>query len=230
MGLRRLATTCAVALVALAVSADSIPAADPPPFKATSHRRFDDVEHWTKVFDDPSRDQWQRPQAVVEALALRPGMTVADLGAGTGYFSRHLAAAVGPNGTVLAIETEPNLVVHLRERAEKESTANVVPVLASRDNPRLPWGVVQVLLIVDTFHHIDDRRAYFERLTPVLAREARIAVIDWKKTELPVGPDIDHKLARAQVVDEMKAAGFHLVDEPRALPYQYFLIFSSREP
>jgi len=104
------------------------------------------------VFDDPSRDAWQKPAEVVAALGLHPGMTVADLGAGTGYFSRHLSAAVGPEGTVLAADTEPNMVAHLRERAGSERTANVVPVLASADNPRLPAHATDLVLIVDTFH------------------------------------------------------------------------------
>ena len=92
------------------------------PHDATSHRSFADVESWTRVFDDPARDEWQKPKALVEALGLRAGACVADLGAGTGYMSRHLAAAVGPDGTVLAADTEPNLVQHLRARAEKEQT------------------------------------------------------------------------------------------------------------
>ena len=203
---------------------------DPGLFDATSHRRFDNVKHWTKVFDDPTRDAWQRPGSVIETLSLRPGMVVADVGAGTGYFSSHLSKAVGSAGTVYAVETEPNLVEHLRERAESEATANVVPVLASFDNPRLPRASLDLILFVDTFHHVDDRRAYFTRLASRLREGGRVAIIDWKKEELPVGPELDHKLARSQVIEEMKMAGYALADESRSLPNQYFLIFSSREP
>ena len=98
---------------------------------ATSHRRFDDVERWSAIFEDPARETWQKPAEVVKALGLRPGMVVADIGAGTGYFVGYLSSAVGRDGTVLAIEVEPTLVEHLRTRAEKEETANVTPVLAS---------------------------------------------------------------------------------------------------
>src|SRR2546428_13457597 len=104
---------------------------------ATSHPSFADVEHWSAAFDDPSRDAWQKPAEVVAALGLRPGMTVADLGAGTGYFSRHLSAAVGPEGTVLAADTEPNMVARPRERAEVDRTVNSVPILTSAGNPQL---------------------------------------------------------------------------------------------
>jgi ubiquinone/menaquinone biosynthesis C-methylase UbiE len=200
------------------------------PHDATSHRSFADVEAWSRVFDDPARDEWQKPAALVGALALAPGATVADLGAGTGYLSRHLAAAVGPDGTVLAVDTEPNLVRHLRDRAERERTPTVVPILASADNPRLPAGAVDVILVLDTYHHVDDRVAYARRLRRFLRPGGRVAVVDWHKRPLPVGPPMDHKLAREHVVEEMGLAGYALAAEPEVLPYQYFLVFRPREP
>jgi ubiquinone/menaquinone biosynthesis C-methylase UbiE len=198
------------------------------PHDATSRHPFDDVDHWTSVFDDPKRDEWQRPDDLVRALAIEPGTTVADLGAGTGYLSRRLSAAVGESGTVLAVDPEPNLVAHLRSRAEREKTANVVPVLASTDNPRLPAAAIDLVLVLDTYHHLDDRPTYFRKLKGALRPEGRVAVIDWQKRPLPVGPEPSHKLAREQVVEEMELAGFTLASEPDVLPYQYFLIFRPR--
>jgi len=195
---------------------------------ATSHRSFADVEQWVAVFDDPARDAYQKPREVVRALRIRPGMRVADVGAGTGYFSRYLSAAVGAAGTVLAVDTEPELVRYLRGRAEKEKTDNVVPILASPDNPRLPRGAVDLVLLVDTFHHIDHRVAYFGSLRRTLAPGGRVAVVDWQKRETPVGPELEHRLAREQVVEEMRAAGYALADEPDVLPYQYCLVFRPR--
>ena len=193
---------------------------------ATARHSFEDVDRWVPVFDDPARDAWQKPADAVAALQLRPGMRVADLGAGTGYFSRYLAAAVGDSGTVFAVDTEPGFVAHLRERAEHEHTPNIVPVLASADNPRLPAGSIDLVLIVDTVHHIDDRINYLRRLQRVLKPGGRVAVIDFKKQpDIPVGPPLEHKLARAQVVEEFTGAGYRLVREPDILPYQYFLIF-----
>jgi ubiquinone/menaquinone biosynthesis C-methylase UbiE len=212
----------AVALACFAVTAHA------GPHDATSRRSFDDVDHWTSVFDDPERDAWQKPDELVRALAVSPGSTVADLGAGTGYLSRRLSGAVGENGTVLAVDPEPNLVAHLRSRAEREQTANVVPVLASADNPRLPAAGVDLVLVLDTYHHLDDRPAYFRKLKRALRPGGRVAVIDWQKRDLPVGPDMGHKLAREQVVEEMELADYALVSEPGVLPYQYFLIFRPR--
>ena len=105
----------------------------------------------------------------------------------------------------------------------------MVPVLASFDNPRLPAATVDLILIVDTFHHIDDRITYFRRVRRVLRPGGRIAVIDWHKRDLPTGPPPEHKLAREQVVEEMEAAGYTLAGEPKdLLPYQYFLVFRPR--
>src|SRR5262245_22479968 len=181
-----------------------------PSDDATSHHPFDDVRYWRRVFDDPKRNQWQQPAVVIEELQLTAGMNVADLGAGTGYFSRYLASAVGESGTVFAVDTEPNLVEHLRDRAEKEGTPNVVTILAAPDDPRLPQAGIDVVLIVDTYHHIDGRRRYFANLRRALRPGGRVAVIDWHKRELPEGPPVEHKLAREQVVQEMTAAGYRL--------------------
>ncbi len=153
-------------------------------------------------------------------------MWVADLGAGTGYFSRWLDAAVRPNGVVFAVDTEPNLVAHLRARAEQEKTASVVPVLASFDDPRLPPRALDLVLIVDTYHHLDDRLTYLHRLGATLKPSGRIAVVDWQKHALPIGPPAEHKLAREQVVAEMRSAGYALVADPTILPHQYVLIFA----
>ncbi|MGH7857044.1 MAG: methyltransferase domain-containing protein [Candidatus Binatia bacterium] len=223
------ASRSALVLAAAAVLAASAVSVAGEPFRATSRHGFDDVERWKQAFDDPKRDEWQKPEAVVDALGLRRGMIVADLGAGTGYFSRYLSKAVGAEGTVFAVDVEPNLVALLRERSEKEVTKNVVPVLASFDNPRLPAGGVDVVFVVDTFHHIDWRLEYFRSLRRALRPEGRVAVIEWRKEKIPVGPpDPEHKLARDRVVDEMKAAGYELAGEPAVLPYQYFLIFRVR--
>jgi predicted methyltransferase len=178
-------------------------ATSPALFHATpgSDHDFADVDQWRKVFDDPARDAWQKPRELVAALGLRPGMWVADLGAGTGYFSRHLDAAVGPSGVVFAVDTEPNLVAHLRARSEQEHTTTVVPVLASRDDPRLPPHALDLVLIVDTYHHLDRRLAYLQGLATRLKAGGRVAIVEWEKRDLPVGPPAEHKLAREQVIE-----------------------------
>jgi len=195
------------------------------PYRATIQHSFDDAERWSKVFDAPDRASWQKPEEVITKLAIVPGATVADIGAGTGFFSRYWSEAVGPSGTVFAVDVEPNLVAYLRDRADKERTVNLVPVLASYDNPRLPAGAVDLAVIVDTYHHIDQRLEYLRAFHRVLAPDARVVVIDWKPGKLPVGPPDDHKIAADDVVREMNAAGYRLVDAPDFLPYQYVRVF-----
>ena len=139
---------------------------------------------------------------------------------------RALSEALGPRGVVYAVELEPNLVTHLRERAEKERTANVVPVLASRDSPRLPAGRVDRIVLLDTYHHIDARVAYFGRLRTALAPGGRIVIVDWEKREDTMGPELSHRLAREQVEDEMRRAGYRQLETPARLGHQYVLVFT----
>jgi cyclopropane fatty-acyl-phospholipid synthase-like methyltransferase len=119
------------------------------------HQHFDDAERWAKVFDDPARDAWQKPAEVIRALALAPNATVADIGAGTGYFSVRLARAV-PQGRVYAVDVAPSMVEHLKSRADQEKLANMVAQLADVADPRLPRPV-DLVILVDTYHHIEDR-------------------------------------------------------------------------
>ena len=208
-----------------AATQEPAPKAPAGPHDATDHHGFSDVQEWAKLFDDPARDAWQKPADVVDGLSIQKGMVVADLGAGTGYFESYLSKAVGLTGLVLAVDPEPEMVKYLGRRARKAGLDNVLPVLGLFEDPLLPKGRVNRVLIVDTYHHIDDRLAYFDRMKGVLAAGGTIAVVDFHKKPLPVGPPPEHKLDRQFVVDEMQQAGWRLKDEKTFLPYQYFLIF-----
>ncbi len=195
------------------------------PHDATSRHPFNEVKKWVRVFDDPARDGWQKPAEVAAALHLEPGMTVADLGAGTGYFVEHLSKPVSPGGMVLAIDTEPEMVKYIGARAAREGLDNVVPVLAQPDDPLLPRGRIDRVLIVDMYHHIDDRLTYFGRMRKSLTSGGRVAIVDFKKKPLPVGPPPEHKLTRGFVIEEMEKAGWVLDREETFLPHQYYLVF-----
>jgi ubiquinone/menaquinone biosynthesis C-methylase UbiE len=130
--------------------------------------RFDDPERHAKRFDDPARDAWQMPARVIEALALSPTLSVADIGAGTGYFSMRLAKAV-PRGIVYAVDIEPSMLEHIRKRAAGEHVHNVTTVQASESSPNLPKPV-DIVLIVNTYHHLPNRPAYFRELTATKTR------------------------------------------------------------
>ena len=118
------------------------------------------------------------------------------------------------------------MVEHMKERAGKERTPNVVPLLAAPDDPKLPEGQVDVILICDTYHHINDRLSYFERLKRSLRPGGRLAIVDFKPGDLPVGPPPEHKLAPEFVTGELTKIGWRLAQQPEILPYQYFLILA----
>lgn len=192
-----------------------------------SEHSFADAERYASIFDSPERARWQKPDELVAALQVTPGTAVADVGAGTGYFAARFARAVGPDGAVLASDLEPGMVAYLRERAERDGHANLIPVLASADNPRLPDGSVDLIFFCNTWHHIGDRVSYARRLKKDLAPGGRIVVVDFLPGDLPVGPPASEKLSADEVIAEFDGAGFQLIDSLDLLPYQYVLVFQA---
>lgn len=207
----------------LAASAQAAPHGDHGDHARATHR-FDDVAKWTAAFDDPARDAWQKPAELVAALKIAPGQVVADIGAGTGYFNRYLAGAVGPGGKVIAVDVEETLVLHMADRAKAEGTPQVEARLGALDDPRLRPGEVDLVLLVDTYHHIDGRVGYFRELREALRPGGRLVVVDFKPGELPVGPPPDHKVPPEQVERELAEAGWTLVESPELLPHQFVRI------
>jgi len=189
------------------------------------HHRFEAAERWAAQFEDAERDRWQRPEAVIAALGLAATDRVADIGAATGYFPVRLAAAV-PQGRVWGVDIEPSMVRFLNARARREGLENLFAILGTADDPLLPEPV-DLVLIVNTYHHIEARVDYFRRLRGALRESGRVAVVDYRPGDLPYGPPDSMKLSPEQVRQELEAAGFLLEHEDtELLPYQYLLIFS----
>jgi cyclopropane fatty-acyl-phospholipid synthase-like methyltransferase len=184
---------------------------------------FDNADEWAQHFENPARDAWQKPDEVLAALALAPDAKVADVGSGTGYFAVRLARVV-PQGHVYGVDIEPDMARYLGERARREGLSNLTPVLAAPDDARLPEQV-DLVLVVDTYHHIGEREAYFRRLLGSLRPRGRVAIIDYRKGQ-PKGPPEQHRLAPDQVRRELESAGYRFVEEHGFLPNQYFLVFS----
>lgn len=184
--------------------------------------RFDDVDRYVKAFDDPARDAWQMPDRVIQALGLAPGQSVADIGAGTGYFSVRLAASAA-EPRVFAVDIEPAMVEYVRERSEKEGLRNVVAVLAGADRSNLPEPV-DVVLIADTYHHIPDRVAYFTALRASLKPGGRLAIVDFRK-DAPEGPPVEFRFTPEEIGAELASAGFVLDAQHDFLPRQIFLVY-----
>ncbi len=224
MPLCRFAAALAAVLITAAGPVIAQSAAPP----AQMHERHGDAQAYIASLEDPARDAWQKPEEVVKALQLREGEVVADIGAGSGYFTLRLARALGPRGRVYAVDINPEMVRHLDRRLRDEGVRNVVTVLSEPGDPLLPDASVDRVLIVDTWHHVEDQPAYLERLEHVLKPGGQVIHVDFQKRELPVGPPVSMKIAREDLVKQMEAAGFRLASEQTFLPYQYFLVFTRR--
>jgi ubiquinone/menaquinone biosynthesis C-methylase UbiE len=180
-----------------------------------------DLDEYIARLDDPARDQWQRPEVVLAALGITPTSVVCDVGAGTGYFALRLAKLAAQ---VYAVDGEPQLLVLLRDRVASAGLQNVTPVLGLPHDPLVPPGACDLILVVNVFHHVPEKAAYLRRLQAALRSGGRLAIIDFHKREFPVGPPVDHKFAREDCLEEVRAAGLQLVTEHESLPYQYFLV------
>ncbi len=210
-----LLVTLSIALAACAQDSSHV-------HRGAAEHRFTDAQRWARIFDDPARDEWQKPEAVIKALALPPDAVVADIGAGTGYFSARLARAL-PGGRVIAVDIEPDMVRHLDERARREKLANLTTTLGTAASPQLP-AAVDLVLLVDTYHHIGSREQYFRALRATLKPGGRLAIVDFK-LDSPVGPPRSGRLAPEQVSQELVQAGYALAQSFDFLPYQYLLVF-----
>jgi predicted methyltransferase len=208
-----------LAVLACAAFTPGLAAAQTP---HTHQHRFSDAERWAKVFDDPERDAWQKPHEVIQALALKPDAVVADIGSGTGYFAVRFAHMV-PKGKVYGLDTEPDMVKYLAERAKREGLRNLVSSKAAPGDARLPEKA-DLAIFVDVYHHIDSREGYFGRLRDSLKSGGRVAVIDFRM-DSPVGPPKAARIAPARVKAELRQAGYALENEYGFLPNQYFLVF-----
>jgi cyclopropane fatty-acyl-phospholipid synthase-like methyltransferase len=186
------------------------------------HHSFAGAEKWVKKFDDPTRAKWQKPEEVIKALDIEANDKIADIGAGTGYFSLRIAKAY-PHATVYASDVEPSMIAYLKEQTRSESLPNHVAVQVPANKPKLT-SKVNLVLVVDTYHHLDDRVTYFGALRKKLLPNGRIAIIDFT-AESPEGPPPEHRISKVNLEDEMKKAGFTLHQDISVLPYQYFLIF-----
>jgi len=196
----------------------------------TSHTRehsFSGAEHWVKVFDDPARDAWQKPHEVITALSPAPDSLVADIGSGTGYFAARLAHFV-PKGRVYGVDTEPEMVKYLEERAKREGLPNLVSIAGRPDHANLP-AKVDLVLMVDVYHHIADREGYFRKLRGSLKPGGRVAIIDFR-ADAPSGPPKSERIAPSRVTTELAKAGYALAKEHTFLPNQFFLVFEAAKP
>jgi len=177
--------------------------------------------------NDPSRDTWQKPQGVIETLSIAPGSRVADLGAGGGYFTWHLAKAVGPRGTVYAVDINKAALDMIFKEMVARGTPNVRPVRATPNDPRLPEPV-DLVFSCNTYHQMIDRDVYFRSLASSLRPGGRVAILDFEPRGFFSGM-FGNRIAKEDVRLEMEAAGYRLVDDHQLIDQQHFQIFEAAD-
>jgi SAM-dependent methyltransferase len=189
-----------------------------------SHMRpFEDVARYIAFLEREDRAVWQKPDEVVSALGLSGDETVVDLGAGSGYFAFRIGKAV-PQGKVIAADIEPEMIRYIHHKAMTEGVGNIEARLIKADDPSVPADV-DLVFVCDVLHHISDRPAWLARITKAMPTGAKLALIEFRKGDLPEGPPDSLKIPREQLLKLVTGAGLVLASEhPKLLPYQTFLV------
>ena len=216
MGLRAAATICALGLLA----GSSSLAQQPRP-----HGRLFPPQD-LGLLEAPDRDQWQRPDRIMDALGIADASRVADIGAGSGWFTIRLARRVGPQGVIYAEDVQQEMLNAISRRVQREGLSNVRPVLGRGADPRLPDASLDAVLIVDAYHEIEDRVTLLRNVASALKPQGRVGVIDFKVDGGGPGPDIEERVDPDVVIADARRAGLRLVSTEAFLTYQYFLIFA----
>jgi predicted methyltransferase len=172
------------------------------------------------------REEEERPDLVIKAMELQPGDVVADVGAGSGYFTRRLARAIGPDGRVYANEVQPEMLEILRGNMSREKLTNVVPVLGTTSDPKLPPASMDWVLLVDVYHELQEPEAMLAAIRNALKPDGRVALVEYREDAKQIREE--HRMSKAQVLHEWEPAGFRLVKVVEALPVQRLFIFEKR--
>jgi arsenite methyltransferase len=177
------------------------------------------------LLDAPDRDLWQRPDQIMDAMGIADASIVADIGAGSGWFTIRLARRVGPQGLVYAEDVQQEMINAISRRVGREGLANVRPVLGLKNDPRLRLNAFDAILVVDAYHEVEDRVAMLSSLARALKPQGRIGVVDFKLDGTGPGPAPEERVSPDVVVKDAKEAGLRLIRNEAFLPFQYFLIF-----
>ena len=176
------------------------------------------------LLQGPDRDQWQKPDQIMDTLGIADGSVVADLGAGGGWFTLRLARRVGPNGRVYAEDIQRQMLEALGRRVQRENLSNVIPVLGTATDPRLPPGL-DAVLIVDAYHEMDDPVTLLRNVSSSLKPHGRLGVVDFNPGAGGPGPSPDRRVDPESVINAAAAAGFHLIAREAVVPFQFLLVF-----
>jgi arsenite methyltransferase len=178
------------------------------------------------LLEGPDRAKWQKPEQIMDALNIADGSTVADIGAGAGWFTIHLARRVGPRGTVYAQDVQREMLEAIRRRVAKEALENVHTRLGAGGNPNLPASALDAVLVVDVYSEVDvdERVTFLRNLAKSLKPNGRIGIVNYKPGRGGPGPAPDERVDVSTVEGDVRAAGLRVLSHETFLPYQYLLV------
>lgn len=172
------------------------------------------------------REKEQRPDEIIRAMGLREGSVVADLGCGTGWFARRLARAVAPSGQVYAIDIQPEMLDLMKGYLAREEVTNVVPVLGAADDPKIPAGLLDWVLMVDVYHELQEPKAMLARIRESLKPQGKVALVEYRaEGDSAAHIRLEHRMSVEQILKEWTPAGFRMTARHEDLPTQHFLVF-----
>lgn len=185
---------------------------------------FAETQKYIDFLERRDRAAWQKPDAVIKELRLSGAEKIADVGAGSGYFTFRFARAV-PEGIVYAIDIEPEMLRYIHHKAMTEGIRNITVIKSTPDDPKVPPGV-DLVFVCDVLHHVKEPEAWLKKLSAQMKKGSRLAVIEFREGDLPEGPPAAIKIPKKKLIEMIAENNFKLdSDKPDLLPYQTFLIF-----
>lgn len=200
----------------------------PPAAKTYQGREIAQTMHYLGApwLTRESREREEQCTALLTALNIKAGATVCDLGCGNGFYTLKLAQQVGPQGTVLAVDIQPEMLSLLRNRAQSAGSRNIRPILATVADPHLPAGQIDLVLLVDVYHEFSQPAAMLRAIRHSLKPAGRVALVEYRQEDPQVPIKPLHKMSKAQIMKEFPPAGFKLVGQFDRLPWQHVMLFA----
>jgi predicted methyltransferase len=176
----------------------------------------------------PEREEEEHPEQALDEMRIRPGMKIADIGAGVGYMSLRMAKRVGPTGRIYAVDIQPGMLELLRQRAAAENITNVEPILGETADPKLPPGQMDIVLMVDVYHELAQPQLMLRKIHEALKPDGRLILLEYRAEDPNVAIIAEHKMTVDQVRREIEAEGFQMQPPVETLPVQHLLILTKR--
>ena len=174
------------------------------------------------------REIEELPETALDKIGIKPGMVVADVGAGVGYFSIRIAKRVAPTGKIFAVDVQPEMLAILKDRAAKAKVTNIQPILGSESDPRLPAASCDLILMVDVYHELSQPQRMLQKMKQALKSDGRLVLLEYRKEDPHIPIRSEHKMSVQEAKAEVEAEGFKLAETLSDLPRQHIFIFKKR--